>query len=81
MNDNLETDIEATFLTGGDFKGVSERKDPFAEDHIESVVLYVFRSYDKKQFTFSGDINFRNDNTTGKLELKASSFDGLVAKL
>lgn len=56
--------------------------DPFRGEFVKSVILRIRKPIfnDAGPFEFSATIEFQNGSTSGKHEIKADSFESLVAK-
>lgn len=70
------------------FGGTSERpkvksvNDPFKGKHVKGLSLFVTeRRFDKGEFGFTGNIEFKNGLTEGKQRFKADNLDNLVTEM
>lgn len=52
-------------------------KNPFSTENIITVTMLGMKSCFTKEFSYSGWVEFKNGNTTGRQEFKASSFGEL----
>ena len=65
----------------GKEKGLSIINDPFSKNKITKVMVWGAENLDKTKFNFRGNVEFKNENTTGQQDFTGESFDHVVSQI
>ena len=70
-----------SLLGNGEGQLPTEIKNPFSMEYIEEIHLHCTKNWIGDGFSITGNVVFKNSNTTGRQEFKANSLGELFVKI